>query len=151
MRISDWSSDVCSSDLADGNAPPAVQTTVRNLRHLGHTVNLDDALIDEVAGYFDALAEQTGKPRGRPQDFDAAIFDHQIPGGVMSNLVAQLEAAGLGDKIGAVLAECGRVRAELGWPIQVTPFSQFVGVQATLNVIEGERYARVPEIGRAHV
>src|SRR3546814_18586650 len=79
MRISDWSSDVCSSDLADGNAPPAVQTTVRNLRHLGHTVNLDDALIDEVAGYFDALAEQTGKPRGRPQAFDAAIFDHQIP------------------------------------------------------------------------
>src|SRR3546814_3726821 len=63
----------------------------------------------------------------------------------MSNLVAQLEAAGLGDKIGAVLAECGRVRAELGWPIQVTPFSQFVGVQATLNVIEGERYARVPD------
>src|SRR3546814_17008059 len=98
MRISDWSSDVCSSDIADGNAPPAVQTTVRNLRHLGYTVNLDDALIDEVAGYFDALAEQTGKPRGRPQDLDAAIFDNQIPGGLLNNLVAKLEEGGPGDR-----------------------------------------------------
>src|SRR3546814_20553959 len=133
MRISDWSSDVCSSDLADGNAPPAVQTTVRNLRHLGHTVNLDDALIDEVAGYFDALAEQTEKPRGRPQDFDDAIFHHQIPGGVMTNLVAQLEAAGLSDNIDAVLAAFGRVRAEPARPTAVKPLPPSSAVHETAN------------------
>ena len=44
-----------------------------------------------------------------------------------------------------MLAECTRVREELGWPIMVTPFSQLVGVQATLNMLEGERYARIPD------
>jgi oxaloacetate decarboxylase alpha subunit len=135
----------CIAPLADGNAPPSLQTTLRNLRYAGHTLDLDDALIDRVSRHVADAAERHGKPLGRPQDFDAASFGHQIPGGVMSNLVAQLQAAGLGDRVEAVLAECARVREELGWPIMVTPFSQLVGVQATLNVIEGERYRRVPD------
>jgi oxaloacetate decarboxylase alpha subunit len=134
----------CIAPMADGNAPPAIQTTARNLRYLGYQVDVDDALIGEASRYLEALAGHEGKPLGRPQDFDAANFDHQIPGGVLSNLASQLAAAGLGDRLGEVLIECGRVRAELGWPIQVTPFSQLVGVQATFNVIEGERYLRVP-------
>ena len=135
----------CIAPIADGNAPPSLQTTLRNLRYMGYADGLDDDAIAEVGAYLDQLAEWTGKPPGRPQDFDAANFSHQIPGGVMSNLVAQLDAAGVGDKVGAVLDECGRVREELGWPIMVTPFSQFVGVQATLNVLSGERYGRVPD------
>jgi len=135
----------CVAPVADGNAPPAVQTTMRNLRHLGYDVTLQADAIDEVSAYLTQLAEIEGKPPGRPNDYDAANFDHQIPGGVLSNLAAQLEAAGLGDRLGAVLDECGRVREELGWPIMVTPFSQFVGVQATLNVISGDRYGRVPD------
>lgn len=135
----------CIAPIADGNAPPSVTTTLRNLRYLGHQADLDDALIAEVSEHFSRVALAHGKPVGRPADFDAANFGHQIPGGVMSNLVAQLEAAGLGDRVPAVLDECSRVREELGWPIMVTPFSQLVGVQATLNVIEGDRYSRVPD------
>jgi len=135
----------CIAPIADGNAPPSIQTTLKNLRYAGHTLDLDDALIERVSDHFTAVAERHGKPLGRPQDYDAANFGHQIPGGVMSNLVAQLEAAGLGDRIGEVLTECTRVREELGWPIMVTPFSQLVGVQATLNIIERERYTRVPD------
>jgi len=135
----------CITPIADGNAPPSVQTTLKNLRYLGHDLPLDDALIDEVSRHFAKEAEWADKPLGKPQDFDVGNFSHQIPGGVMSNLASQLDAAGLGDKLGAVLDECGRVREETGWPIMVTPFSQFVGVQATLNVISGERYARVPD------
>jgi oxaloacetate decarboxylase alpha subunit len=134
----------CISPIADGNAPPSVQTTARNLRYLGYEVDLDDGLIDEVGRHFEAIAQAEDKPLGRPQDFDASNFGHQVPGGVLSNLVVQLEAAGLGHKIDEVLSESTRVREELGWPIQVTPFSQFIGVQAALNVIEGERYKRVP-------
>jgi len=135
----------CISPIADGNAPPSVQTTLKNLRYLGHDLALDDDLIGDVSRHFAKEAEWAGKPFGRPQDFDVGNFSHQIPGGVMSNLASQLEAAGLGEKLGAVLDECGQVRAETGWPIMVTPFSQFVGVQATLNVITGERYVRVPD------
>jgi oxaloacetate decarboxylase alpha subunit len=134
----------CISPIADGNAPPSVQTTARNLRYLGYEVDLDDGLIDEVSRHFEAVALAEGQPLGRPQDFDASNFGHQVPGGVLSNLVAQLAAADLGHKVDEVLSESTRVREELGWPIQVTPFSQFIGVQAALNVIEGERYVRVP-------
>ena len=135
----------CIAPVADGNAPPSVQTTVRNLRHLGHDIDLDDATIAEVGAYLAEIAERSGFPFGAPNDFDAANFGHQIPGGVLSNLASQLRSAGLGHRLDEVLAECSQVREELGWPIMVTPFSQFVGVQATLNVLEGERYARVPD------
>jgi oxaloacetate decarboxylase alpha subunit len=37
------------------------------------------------------------------------------------------------------------VREELGWPIMVTPLSQFVGVQAFFNVTTGERWSRIPD------
>ena len=141
----------CIAPIADGNAPPSVQTTIRNLRHLGHAVDLDDAALAEVSGYFAKVAEQGGFPLGAPNDFDAANFGHQIPGGVLSNLVSQLQSAGLGHRLDEVLAECSRVREELGWPIMVTPFSQLVGVQATLNVLEGERYIRIPDEVKRYV
>ena len=130
--------------LADANAPPSILTTAHNLRHSGFDVDVDISLIEEIATYIDALADITGKPKGGPRDFDAAFMGHQIPGGVHSNLQAQLEVAGLGDKFPAVLEESARVRSDLGWPIQVTPFAQLIGVQATFNVVRDERYAVVP-------
>jgi oxaloacetate decarboxylase alpha subunit len=135
----------CIAPLANGAAQPAVQTIARNLRSLGHTVDLDDALIDDVSRHFQQVAEQEGKPVGVPAEYDAFHYQHQIPGGMLSNMRAQLEQAGLGDKLDAVLAECARVRAELGWPVMVTPFSQLVGTQAVLNVVQGDRYRTVPD------
>jgi oxaloacetate decarboxylase alpha subunit len=141
----------CVAPIADGNAPPAIQTTARNLRHYGYDIGVDDTRISEISQHLENVALRAGHPLGRPQDFDAASVDHQIPGGVMSNLVSQLEAAGLIEKLPAVLEECGRIRAETGWPIMVTPFSQFVGVQATLNVLTGERYTQVPDEMKKYV
>lgn len=131
--------------LADGAAPPSVITTIRNLRDAGAEVNIDDTALYEAAGILEATAHGHGKPIGRPADYDASYVRHQIPGGVLSNLTAQLADAGLEDKLDAVLDESVRLRGEIGWPIQVTPFAQFIGVQATLNVIQGERYAVVPD------
>jgi len=135
----------CIPPVADGNAPPSVLTTLRNLRYLGHEDDLDEAALIGLSEHFERMALMYDKPLGKPADFDASNFGHQIPGGVLSNLVAQLGAAGLGDKVKDVLTECARVREELGYPIMVTPFSQLVGVQATLNILEGDRYSRVPD------
>src|SRR5574340_1574058 len=63
---------------------------------------------------------------------------------MMSNFRNQLKEAGMLHRLDEVLEEASRVRTELGYPIMVTPFSQFVGVQATFNVIQGERYKTVP-------
>ena len=77
----------CIAPIADGNAPPSVQTTIRNLRHLGHEIDLDDAAIAEVGDWLAQVAERGGFPAGAPNDFDAANFGHQIPGGAEQSRV----------------------------------------------------------------
>ena len=131
--------------LANGAAQPATQTLVRNLRDRGYAVNVDDRLIDEISEHFAKVAAQEGKPVGRPMEYDAFHFEHQVPGGMQSNFKAQLDQAGLGRRLDDVLHECVRVREELGWPVMITPFSQFVGTQAVLNIVAGERYKLVPD------
>ena len=131
--------------LANGNAQPATQSMARNLRALGFKVDVDDALIDEVGEHFRRIAEQEGKPLGVPQEYDAFHYEHQIPGGMMSNFRSQLAQAGLSHLFQKLLEECARVRYELGYPIMITPFAQLVGTQAVLNVVQGERYRTVPD------
>ncbi len=131
--------------LANGNAQPATQSTVKNLRALGYTVDIDDALVDEVGEHFRRIAMKEGKPLGTPQEYDAFHYEHQIPGGMMSNFRSQLAQAGLSHLLQKLLEECARVRHELGFPILITPFAQFVGTQAVLNVVQGERYRTVPD------
>jgi oxaloacetate decarboxylase alpha subunit len=135
----------CIAPLANGAAQPAVQTIARNLRAEGYAVNLDDALIAGIGSHLRRVAQQEGKPLGVAAEYDAFHYQHQIPGGMLSNMRAQLEQTGLGHKLDAVLNECARVRSELGWPVMVTPFSQLVGTQAVLNVVQGERYRTVPD------
>jgi oxaloacetate decarboxylase alpha subunit len=130
--------------LANGAAQPAVQTVARNLREQGYRVDVDDQLIDEIGAHFQRIAEREGKPVGVPLEYDAFHYEHQIPGGMLSNFRAQLAVAGLSDKFDELLRECARVRRELAYPIMITPFSQFVGTQAVLNVVHGERYRIVP-------
>jgi oxaloacetate decarboxylase alpha subunit len=84
-----------TAPLANGNAQPSTQWTAQNLRALGYTVNVDDALLDEVGEHFRRIAVQEGKPLGTPQEYDAFHYEHQIPGGMMSNFRSQLAQAGL--------------------------------------------------------
>src|SRR5690606_16891890 len=98
--------------------------------------------------YFQWVAFQEKQPLVPPVQFDPARFHafvgHQIPGGMISNFRNQLRELGLIHRLDEVLEEASRIRMELGYPIMVTPFSQFVGVQATFNIIQGERYKTVP-------
>lgn len=131
--------------LANGNAQPSVQSTAKNLRALGYRVDVDDGLIDEVSRHFARIAEQEGKPVGQALEYDAFHYEHQIPGGMMSNFKSQLAELGLSHKFHELLEETARVRKELGYPIMITPFAQLVGTQAVLNVVHGERYRSVPD------
>jgi len=130
---------------ANGSSQPPVETVVRNLRDMGHTVDVDDAALAEVDEYFNALAAAEGLPPGTPQEFDRSYFRHQMPGGMLGTLKRQLSEINRLHLLPEVLAECEHVRADLGYPIMVTPFSQVVGTQALLNVINGERYQTIPD------
>ena len=131
--------------LALGTAQPAVQTVVRNLRDEGYDVDVDLTELEAASEYLLQLTEATGLPRGEALEYDHGQYLHQVPGGMMSNLRLQLKEAGLLDRLDEILVETGRVRAELGWPTMVTPYSQFVVNQAMFNVVTGERYKIVPD------
>jgi oxaloacetate decarboxylase alpha subunit len=134
-----------SGAAADGTSNPPAERTVANLRALGHTVDVDDEALRQVSTYFTRLAEAEGLPIGRPQGFDAAYLQHQLPGGMVGTMRRQLAERGLSRLEGAVIEEIGRVREELGWPIVMTPFAQIVMTQAVMNVTTQERYKVIPD------
>lgn len=136
---------VAPGPLANGSSLPDAQRVVANLRELGHTVDIDDRALGLVAEYFCDLAAAEGLPVGTPQDYDAAFLRHQVAGGVLTTTRRQLREVGLEDRFAQVIEEVPRVRAELGYPIMVTPFPQMVCTQALYNVLGAERYENVPD------
>ena len=137
-----------STPLANGHSFPPHATIVQLAREEGRALDLDERCLREMDDWFAWAAYKENRPCHEPDEFDPIAYEqtirHQIPGGMMSNLESQLAGVGMAHRLPEVLEEAGRVRAELGYPVMVTPFSQFVGVQATLNVVTGERYSSVP-------
>jgi oxaloacetate decarboxylase alpha subunit len=131
--------------LANGSSQPSIFNVARNARALGHTPLVDEKALEPVERHFTTVAKREGLPIGKPPEYDHSNYLHQVPGGMISNLAHQLRLVGMADKLPATLEECARVRAEWGYPIMVTPLSQYVGSQAAINVIVGERYKEVTD------
>jgi oxaloacetate decarboxylase (Na+ extruding) subunit alpha len=131
--------------LANSASNPSVFNVARNARALGHTPTVDEALLKPVMEHFNAVAKREGLPIGAPVEYDYAQYLHQVPGGMITNLRHQLRRVGLEDRVERALEEAAQVRAEFGYPIMVTPLSQYVGSQAAINVIVGERYKEVTD------
>lgn len=131
--------------LANGTSLPSTQNILKNIRHLGFTSDLDEGALAEVSDHFEKIARAEGLPVGIPVEYDLFHFEHQVPGGMISNLSRQLREVGMEDRIQEILREVIEVRRELGYPVMATPFSQIVGAQAMENVVSGKRYDRVPD------
>ncbi len=131
--------------LAEASSNPSLFNVARNARALGYTPLIDEEILKPVSKHFTLIAKREGFPIGAPVEYDQAQYHHQVPGGMISNLGHQLRRVGKGDHLEEALEEAARVRAEFGYPIMVTPLSQFVGSQAAINVIAGERYKEVTD------
>jgi len=131
--------------LARGTSNPAAETTLRDLQAEGFSHRLDLDALAAVSEYFAALARERGLPVGLPQEFDATYYRHQLPGGMVSTTQRMLEEIRRPELFEAVLDEVGRVRAEMGYPIIVTPVSQLVATQAVRNVLDDERWSNVSD------
>ncbi len=136
---------VACGPLSNGSSLPNAQRVVANLRELGHTVTIDDRSLALVAGYLSRLAEAESLPVGTPQEYDASFLRHQVAGGVMTTTRRQLAELGLEERFADLMREVVQVRAELGYPIMVTPFPQIVCSQALYNIIGAERYGNVSD------
>ena len=131
--------------LSRGTSQPEVFSTVRNLEAAGYSHGLDLEAQAEVSAHFDELARAKGLPAGAPREFDGAYYHHQLPGGMVTTTRRMLEELRRPELFDRVLDEVTRVRAEMGYPILVTPVSQFVASQAARNVIDGERWVNVSD------
>lgn len=131
--------------LANGFAQPSIFNVAKNARALGFNPLTDDSAAKPVEDHFTFIAKREGHPIGAPREYDESVYRHQLPGGMVANLRHQLRLVGMEDKLEATLEEIARVRAEFGYPMMLTPLSQFVGSQAAINVIVGERYKEVTD------
>jgi pyruvate carboxylase subunit B len=144
--------DTALSPFAGGSSQPPTETLVGALRGTPYDPKLDlDALAD-LAAYFEKVLERY-RPllNVRSLQTDPGILTHQVPGGMISNLLSQLAEQDALDRLREVLAEVPRVRADLGYPPLVTPTSQIVGVQAVVNVLTGARYGQITKEVRDYV
>lgn len=131
--------------LANGASLPATEEIAARAQALGYETGICHDVLQEVSGYFDWLCVREQKPRGRVAMYDPALYAHQIPGGMISNLISQLQMLNLEHQLPAILDEAAQVRCDLGYPIVVSPFAQYVVTQAVLNVVQGERYKTIPD------
>lgn len=131
--------------LANGASLPASEDIDDRARAAGRPTGMDRQALAELSAYFEWVAARDGKPLGRTARYDPALYDHQVPGGMISNLRSQLETMGIGHRLPEILEEAAQVRQDLGYPILVSPFAQYIITQAVLNVVQGERYRTVPD------
>ena len=135
--------DCAISPLSMGTSQPATEVMVEALRGTPYDPGLNQDLLGEIADYFTPIREealQSGLLSPKMLGVNIKTLQYQVPGGMLSNLVAQLKENGQEDKYRQVLEEIPRVRKDFGEPPLVTPSSQIVGTQAVLNVLCGERY-----------
>ncbi len=146
--------DTAISSFSGGTSQPATETLNYALKQLGYETGLQEKALKEINDFFKPVKEkfiQCGQldPYVLGTETDALVY--QVPGGMLSNLIAQLKQQNSLDKLDEVLMETPRVRKDLGYPPLVTPMSQMVGVQAATNVLVGERYKRVSKEVKAYL
>ncbi len=144
--------DCALSPLANGTSQPCTEALVATLQGTPYDTGIDIKLLSQIAEHFKKVAakmksEGIIKPGVLGVDVNTLLY--QVPGGMFSNLLDQLEKAGKLDQLDDVLREVPRVREEFGYPPLVTPTSQIVGTQAVFNVIAGERYKMVTKESKA--
>lgn len=146
--------DTAISCFSGGTSQAPTETMAYALKQEGYTVDLDMHVLKEINDFFKPVKAKflkEGKLNPVVLSTDTDALNYQVPGGMLSNLVAQLTAQNRMDKFDEVLAETPRVRKDLGYPPLVTPMSQMVGVQAATNVLLGERYKSISKEVKAYI
>lgn len=138
--------DTAISPFSEGTSQPATESIAIALKEEGYGISLDMTSLQDVADHFRKIKDKyldNGLLDPKMLTPDPRALIYQVPGGMLSNMTSQLKQANALDKYEEVLLEVPKVRAELGYPPLVTPLSQMVGTQATMNVMIGERYKMV--------
>ena len=146
--------DTAISCMSAGTSQPTTESMVYALTQMGYDCGIEYKLLSAINNHF-VPVQQKFMEKGIFDPYVLSVkadaLRYQIPGGMLSNLVAQLKTMHAIDKLDEVLAETPRVRKDLGYPPLVTPLSQMVGTQATQNVLLGERYKNIGKEIKAYI
>ena len=145
--------DTATSCFSNGTSQPATETIYYALSELGIETGLNEKVINEVNNYFKPVKQKyidSGRINPKSMGTDAQALVYKVPGGMLSNMIANLTDMHAMDKFDAALAEIPSVRKDMGYPPLVTPLSQMVGNQAVTNVLVGERYKNVSKEVKAY-
>jgi oxaloacetate decarboxylase (Na+ extruding) subunit alpha len=134
-----------SRPMANGPSVPSTEIMVNNIELMGYSHRLDKSMLPPVAAHFEKVGKAAGFLVNQHNEYNVLSIQHQIPGGMVGTLKAQLAQHGISERFDDVLREVAVVRRELGYPGMATPFSQLVGIQSVLNVVNGKRYAVIPD------
>ena len=135
--------DCATSCFSNGTSQPSTETMFYALGQYGIETGLNEKVINEVNDFFKPVKQKyvdSGRINAKSMATDAQALVYKVPGGMLSNMIANLTDMKAMDKFEAALAEIPAVRKDLGYPPLVTPLSQMVGNQAVTNVLMGERY-----------
>ena len=138
--------DCATSCFSNGTSQPSTETMFYALQQYGIDCGLNEDVINKVNNYFKPIKQKyvdSGRINAKSMATDAQALVYKVPGGMLSNMIANLTDMHAMDKFDAALAEIPEVRKDLGYPPLVTPLSQMVGNQAVTNVLLGERYKQV--------
>ena len=145
--------DTATSCFSNGTSQPATETIYYALSELGIETGLNEEVINKVNDYFKPVKQKyidSGRINPKSMGTDAQALVYKVPGGMLSNMIANLTDMHAMDKFDAALAEIPAVRADMGYPPLVTPLSQMVGNQAVTNVLVGERYKNISKEVKAY-
>ena len=145
--------DTSTSCFSNGTSQPATESIFYALSEMGIETGLDEKVINEVNDFFKPIKQKyidnkTLNPKSMGTDAQALVY--KVPGGMLSNMIANLTDMHAMDKFDAALAEIPSVRKDMGYPPLVTPLSQMVGNQAVTNVLVGERYKNISKEVKAY-
>ena len=145
--------DTATSCFSNGTSQPATETIYYALSELGFETGLNEEVINKVNDYFKPVKQKyidSGRINPKSMGTDAQALVYKVPGGMLSNMIANLTDMHAMDKFDAALAEIPSVRKDMGYPPLVTPLSQMVGNQAVTNVLVGERYKNISKEVKAY-
>ena len=146
--------DTAISSFSGGTSQPATESLHFALKQAGYNTGLNEAVLKEINDFFKSIRDkfiQSGVLEHYVLGSDTDALVYQVPGGMLSNLIAQLKQQNALNRLPEVLDEIPSVRKDLGYPPLVTPMSQIVGVQAATNVLIGERYKSVSNELRSYL
>ncbi len=138
--------DTATSCFSNGTSQAATETLYYALTQMGYDTGLDEDVINKVNDYFKPIKQKyidSGLINPKSMATDSQALVYKVPGGMLSNMIANLKDMHAMDKFDEALLEIPNVRKDLGYPPLVTPLSQMVGNQAVVNVLMGERYKQI--------